>query len=824
MSRCVRAQEKVGVVKVKSIGSCAALAALSVAMQAFGGFSKEAFRNPECIYSPAYFWMWNARLEPGLLKSQLDDMHAHGMRSVCIHPFPRDFRPGRLQSEMSPEYLTDEYFLVFSNVVDHAASLGMNVWLYDEGGWPSGGACGRVAAADAEGRYRKRIIGYGEGSGPLEVRAVPYGTGRANYPSVIEKGATESFIRVTHERYAKYVGRHFGKAIRFTFMDEPYLPKDSSGFNLGWCTDFAEVFRASKGYDIMPYVERLIDRKQSPDPSTIKARLDYFDVMGDLFVSRFMDPIRRWDHRHGLLSSGHVDGEDMPEAAVRYGYGALLRTYRAMDIPGVDVIWRQIFPEAQGTVARTAPFPRYASSVAHQKGGMLAMSESFGIFGNSFTPDQMKWVVDYQMLRGVNLFVFGYYSVSNAKQWMLLFEPHSGPVAPWWDMEKPYFEYIARTGSLLADGAPASEIAVFFDSRAFWAGGAEAVSAGEMHYAVSAALDKMNCEYEFVDDDAIAAAEIRDGRLNVGKMSYSTLVLPTSKWMREDARAKVETFRSQGGKVLSPDTLSAAKPVCRIHGRYSGMFRAAKRVNGGETLYFVVNEGSWPLDGMRIEFEEPGEVVHADTGSGDFAAVNRAADGTISWDFPPYGSALFIVGAKADRPAPPRFDSASRTVRTLSDGWKVRRTASHALGEDDFEIAAIEEPPVDAAPGDWRALFGESFSGKAVYECAFDGERQGKALLDLGKVGWSCSVKLNGRELQPKFFGPFRWIVDLKKGRNELQVTVANTLANASSDVKRRGKVAAKYPPSMSYEPKHVVYDRENHESGLIGPVTLTTE
>ena len=115
-----------------------------VAGTAFGGFSQKKFRNPENIHSPAYFWMWNAKLEPAMLNAQLDDMLAHGMRSICIHPFPADFRPNRgFDSSMSPDYLTEDYFRVFSNVVDHAASLGMNVWLYDEGGWPSGGACGR---------------------------------------------------------------------------------------------------------------------------------------------------------------------------------------------------------------------------------------------------------------------------------------------------------------------------------------------------------------------------------------------------------------------------------------------------------------------------------------------------------------------------------------------------------------------------------------------------------------------------------------------------------------------------------------------------------
>ena len=138
------------------------IAVVSFASTTIGGFSKEKFRNPENIHSPAYFWMWNARLEVPKLKAQLDDMFAHGMRSVCIHPFPSEFRPnGGFDTSMSPGYLSKEYLLVFSNVVEYAASLGMNVWLYDEGGWPSGGACGQIAAADKEGRFRRRLLGYG---------------------------------------------------------------------------------------------------------------------------------------------------------------------------------------------------------------------------------------------------------------------------------------------------------------------------------------------------------------------------------------------------------------------------------------------------------------------------------------------------------------------------------------------------------------------------------------------------------------------------------------------------------------------------------------
>ena len=794
----------------------AAVLYAAVSVSAFGGFCKEKFRNPENIYSPAYFWMWNAKLDAAQLNAQVDDMLARGMRSLCIHPFPKNFRPGVFDTEMSPDYMTKDYLLVFSNVVEHAASHGMNVWLYDEGGWPSGGVCGQIAADDSEGRFKKRMLGYGDGKQPLELRALPYGKGRQNYPSVIERGTTDEFIRRTHKAYKKYIGHHFGKAVKYTFMDEPAMPQDHYGANLGWTADFDDVFRRKKGYDIRPFAKRILDSKHTFDAGIAKQRIDYFDVMADLFVERFMKPIKDWGNANGLGSSGHLNGEDIPEWASRYGYGALLRAMRLMDVPGVDVIWRQLFPETVDNPGKRSPFPRYASSVAHQQGHMLAMTESFGIYGNSFTPDQMKWLVDYQLVRGINMFVFGYYNLSNAGQWMLLFEPHSGPVTPWWEMEKPYFEYMARTGQILADGKPAVDIAVYFDSRGFWAGGSETDTAGAMHYAISDTLDKMNCEYEFVDDDALATAEIKNGRLLVGAMSYSTLVMPTSKWMREDAKAKLAEFKEKGGKVLTSDTLGEATPACRISGRCASFLRVAKRVNGGETLYFIVNETRHPSQ-VKIQFEQKGDVVLADPESGDFVAVNCGTDG-FTWNFPGYGSAIFIVGAKADRPASPKYNGA---IRELKNGWTVRPLVSHSLGEDDFVILKMGDAAVPTSLGDWRTLFGEHFSGKALYTCKFNSNKAEKMLLDLGKVGWTCSVKLNGKALPAKFFGPFVWEVETLSGENVLEVTVANMLANAVSDPLKRAKVAEKYPPSSTYDPKQSAWDRENHESGLMGPVRL---
>ncbi len=78
------------------------------------------------LFSPAFFWMWNAPLDAAALCAQLEDMRAHGLRNVCIHPFPRGFRPASCPSSMEPDYLTPEFLDVFAAVVRRAGELGMH--------------------------------------------------------------------------------------------------------------------------------------------------------------------------------------------------------------------------------------------------------------------------------------------------------------------------------------------------------------------------------------------------------------------------------------------------------------------------------------------------------------------------------------------------------------------------------------------------------------------------------------------------------------------------------------------------------------------------
>ncbi len=117
-----------------------------------------------------------------------------------------------------------------------------------------------------------------------------------------------------------------------------------------------------------------------------------------------------------------------------------------------------------------------------------------------------------------------------------------------------------------------------------------------------------------------------------------------------------------------------------------------------------------------------------------------------------------------------------------------------------------------AAPmklGDWARVEGlRCYSGGAVYRSSFTFGvvREGRLLLNLGRVGCAAEVAVNGRPAHAVMCPPWEVDVtdDVKAGVNAVEVTVYNTLNNHYQTIPTRYKVPTEKSPS-----------------GLLGPVKL---
>ena len=576
-------------------------------------FSMAAFQNADTPFQPAYAWIWNDQIESAELRRRLDGLRRAGIRTVYVLPEPKNFRPERIRTFLEPDYLTDEFMRLVREAAEYALSIGMNVWMYDEGGWPSGGACGRtvekhprmirkalcareetlpaetayvlkendVAAFTAENGALRRVKP-GERfpeKRTLTVYGVRLGEGWTT--DSLQDGIGEAFVRETHERYARFLGDLFPR-VPFMFTDEP-----GTG-SFPWPDGFAEKFLSRFGYDLRDHLPALFSLSEDASGMDARAREDYRALQGELFRANYMRPIHDWCRRNGVRFTGHLDIDHMTDGCMAHGYGTVLQQLREFDVPGVDVIWRQIDIPKDGKPAcyeGNGFFERFASSAAAQTGGTLAVTESFGVYGASLTGKLARFVILHQLARGVNVFNFMCLSYTPKNALALVERPEYVEEMPGFFHLRGLNDFTARASWLMQLGAPAARAALYFPARDIWAGGTRAKNAIDGFERLGQALERAQVDFDILDEEGLCMA-VRDGNaLTLGLARYETVLVPRgatlSDALREklrgvDAPVKPVVYCSRIGDELAlRDAGAAAKPAANDNGS-----RACERLNG----------------------------------------------------------------------------------------------------------------------------------------------------------------------------------------------------------------------------------------------------
>ena len=202
-------------------------------------FQINEFFSPDVSCAPVYVWVWNDVCTKEIIDAELSEMQNLGIRAFYILPEPKDFRPDSMPTNLTPDYLTDEFFELSEYAIKQGKALGMNCWIYDEGGWPSGSACGKVVEAHPE-----------------------FSVKNSCYPDLLNKKATEYFIEITHEKYFLAIGEDFKNNVTAVFTDEPKAPFHTSN------KDLLERYETMYGESISQYIP-LIDEEETPTEENV---------------------------------------------------------------------------------------------------------------------------------------------------------------------------------------------------------------------------------------------------------------------------------------------------------------------------------------------------------------------------------------------------------------------------------------------------------------------------------------------------------------------------------------------------------------------------
>ncbi|MBQ7596440.1 MAG: hypothetical protein IJU45_07240, partial [Clostridia bacterium] len=387
-------------------------------------FDRESFVSPDVSHAPVYVWVWNDICTRDIIDKQLAEMKNLGIRAFYILAEPKEFRPHSMPTNLKPEYLSPEYFDLCAYAVKKAAEEGMRCWIYDEGGWPSGGACGKVLRDHPE--YARQALKVYERTfqtGDVYYKSSPDAAaaflhdeemiqekyvflsdasvteyiakseicGDVDYPDLMNKEAVDYFISITHEKYASSLKDDIGKNITAVFTDEPKAP--AAPFSKELAGEYEKLY----GESIYPYLP-LIMRRAEATPQNVHILYRWYDLCSRTFCSSFLMTCKKWANDHGVAFNGHMDKDHDPLGCVLGGLNFnLMRALRCFDIPGIDVIRHQICPENSDVKkddmnAYNGFFPRYASSAAAQNGTNLAMTEIFGVAGPGLTYELMRYI------------------------------------------------------------------------------------------------------------------------------------------------------------------------------------------------------------------------------------------------------------------------------------------------------------------------------------------------------------------------------------------------------------------------------------------------
>lgn len=545
------------------------------------------WKSPPPEYGPEPYYGLNGHVTIQQVDRDLDTMHHLGFQTVTVQAgFGMPFA-----------YLSPQYFAFFRRFVAAAKERHMRVWIVDDAGYPSGFAGGKFSSEKPELRMQaievaQKIPVEGGASLHLSLPAntvsaaairddgtaipLPIRDGMLNWTAppgqwtaliadhefrtsptrsdtnphrvkdttqsledYLNPTATAQFLRFTHEQYKRYVGDEFGKTILGFRGDEP----DYSISGLPWTPTFFARFRQIKGYDVQPLTALFAQTpsRRHPGipirltPEQLRIRADYYDVFSRMFAAGFFKPQGEWCAANHLEYQVHLNHEEQ-EMELTHSEGSFFRDMRAVEVPGIDAIWHQIWTDT------ISDYPRLASSEAHVYGKPRAFTESFAAYRPMPDVAMARYILNEQFVRGINLVEMMYFPATS-----------SGPRPAPSFMGQPGFPdlviYVRRMSYLMAVGHPAASVALFLPSSSMWLGDS---TADTMFVSTERLLSEHQIDFDIVDEDALTRDLIaRRGRFETASGNqYHTVILPDPEVISKDMLDRLREFARGGGKVL----------------------------------------------------------------------------------------------------------------------------------------------------------------------------------------------------------------------------------------------------------------------------------
>ncbi|WP_158289574.1 glycosyl hydrolase [Paenibacillus flagellatus] len=682
-----------------------------------------------------------------------------------------------------------------------------------------------------------------------------------NYIDPLHPGAVEAFRERVYESSKIEVGHFFGSTVKGFFFDEPlYYNKEHQ---VPWGYNLRNRFIAKKGYDPMPYLPALWLSEESPTAASFV--YDYYEFLNSEYAETYCRPLYEWCVANGLKYIGHwYEHEASPAQGERYmfhnrtteGPGDFFKVSRYAHEGGIDVVCNQIIPGHRNR--DYWGLPKLGSSAAHIYGlkDDLALSETFGAYGWHLGLRMMKWLTDWQAVKGINHFILHTFN----PKWPDLDCPpyfYDGGLNPQWPYFGHYVKYANRLQEVLRGGRHVASLLLLYPGSIGYAGDSVPVED----------VQQIMCEHQYdydliPEDELVRSVVAENGELRLQRETYRGIVIPGIECITVPLLRKLMTIRDAGVPVFFADRYpsrligtedrsewepklaafrkmpsvyvtacgadlpsawkdAAIEPQLAFEGSGRDGLRVLHRIKDGCPVWFVSNESiDEPAEGCMTLPDTGGaqSVVAWEPLTGERWLPPTRTSGSGIGLFvclPPYRSVVLTThdGLSDDErasigrmaPAPYRSAASVASVKPI-DPERVR-----------FEWSKGEE---HRGLKPWLEL-DPTFSGTVAYTWSVDVDAdllhsQHRLLLDLGQVEEIAEVEVNGMPIGHSFVPPYRFDVTaaIRPGANAFRVSVTNVVSNRMS-----------VEPQLENAAPNWIKLRNQfslrREGGLLGPIAL---
>ena len=649
--------------------------------------------------------------------------------------------------------------------------------------------------------------------------------GQQGYIDLLNPASVRVLVEAVYEPHYQHYARHFGKTLAGFFSDEP-------SFGNCWVgphTDDFGMYNRRVGMPglALPWHDALLDRIGAGrfpalwydmGASTPAVRHAYMDTVTALYRDCFTRQLGDWCRARGVEYIGHIIEDMNAHARLGHGGGHFFRALDGQDMGGMDVVLHQVMPgfadyihtaSCSGGMVDPEFFqyvvPKLAASHSHIDKRMRgrAMCEEFGAFGWAEGAPFMKWLTDFLLVRGINHFVPHAFSPAYPDPDC---PPHFGAEGhdPQFDGFAALMTYTNKVSHLLCGARHCPDAAILYHADAEWMNREGGCMLTQKPAKV---LYDAHLDYDILPADFFTA----DAYLDSAE-TYPCLVVPFAELLPDDLLAALERADRHGIRVLFVDarprgcpSFGTVVPLAELPAvvpgrlRFAGDCRLLRHYcaeRDGATVVMFFNESVTADAQATVALPCSGDYVSLDLLNG-VRTKSSTADGSISLVLQPYQSVIVVFGdlGGIELPQPvawreagavaPEFEISLAHSEDLADFRPYRTTG--AL----FNVAGAEGIP--------------DFAGIVRYRATLRLDGRRPVALDLGSVGQTARLFLNGTDLGIRICPPYRFDLSAaaREGDNELVIEVANTLA---------GKVRDRFSQFIQIPP-----------SGLLGPLTLHT-